>query len=327
MSGRIPAPSDQVVTHAWLRTGGATPAAVEPVGKRRRKGSKKSVLYRLTGVGDGGAPVVAKLCRGRNAANERRIYEKVFPALAIPLPRFYGAVEQPEGVWLFLEDGGATRCDRFDPAHRAAAGRWLARLHAAGSCVPSSDLPDRGPAHYLECLRRGRSAIVESWKNPVFDATHRAVLDSTLARCNELEARWGEIEAACESLPRTLVHGDFCSKNLHIRSDAEGLELFAMDWEMAGWGVPAADLFPSRHPKPPIPDVAAYGAVMRQSWPALDGAMLRRLLGLGRVFRTLAALDWVGSDLPLAFPETPIAMLRIYEGQLAAALREAEWLA
>ncbi len=327
MTGRLPTPSDEVVIRAWRRAGGPAPSAVEPLGKRRSRGNKKSVLYRLLGAGDRGAAVVAKLCRGQNAAHERRIYEKVLPALSIPLPRFYGAREEPEGIWLFLEDGGATRCDRANPAHRLAAARWLARLHAAASRAALGELPDRGPAHYLECLRSGRRAIVENRENPAFEEAHRALLDSLVARCGELEARWGEIEAACASLPRTLVHGDFCVKNLHVRAGAEGLELFAMDWEMAGWGVPAADLYPSRHPKPPIADLGEYGALMRQSWPDLDAAPLRRLLGLGRVFRNLAGMDWIGADLPLPYPETPISMLRIYRDELAVALREPEWAA
>jgi len=325
LTDRIPAPSDEVVIRAWRRTGGPAPTAVEPVGKRSRKGVRKSVLYRLVSAGDGGSPVVAKLCRSTNAANERRVYEKVLPSLEIPLPRFYGAVETTEGLWLFLEDAGAARLNRRSPLHRAAAGRWLAGLHAAGRRAPSCELPDRGPAHYLGCLQRGRRALVENRGNPIFDAAHREVLDAVAAQCDEMESHWSEIEAACADLPRSLVHGDFCAKNVHVRHDATGPRIIPLDWEMAGWGIPAVDLHPRRCHQPPLADPEAYGAVMRESWPGLDRRTLRQLVGLGRVFRKLAAVEWIGADLGLQWAETPISMLRLYREELAVALRGRVW--
>ncbi len=325
MSRRIPAPGDEVVIRAWLRVGGPEPSAVEPVGKRSRKGNKKSVLYRLVGAGDGGAPVVAKLCLGLNAANERHMHEHVLPSLAIPLPRFYGALEATEGHWLFLEDAGAARLDRRVPLHREAAGRWLARLHAAGRHAPSCELPDRGPAHYLGCLQRGRRGILENRGNPIFDAEHREVLDAVAAKCDALEHRWPQIEEACADLPRCLVHGDFCAKNVHVREADAGPQIVPLDWEMAGWGIPAVDLHPGSYHKPGLADPEAYGGVMRESWHALDRKTLRQLVGLGRVFRTLAAVEWIGADLGLQWAETPISMLRIYRDELDIALRGREW--
>ena len=57
MTRRVQVPRDEDVISAWLQTGGPAPSAVEPVGTRR---SKKSVLFRLVGAGDGGRSVVAK---------------------------------------------------------------------------------------------------------------------------------------------------------------------------------------------------------------------------------------------------------------------------
>jgi hypothetical protein len=325
MTARIPAPEAEVVIDAWRETGGAAPEVVEQIGPRR---SKKSFLYRLSGAGDGGHPVIAKLCRGPNAHNEQRIYEEVFPQLSVPLPRYYGSVERPLGLWLFLEDGGSTRCDSSIPAHRKLAARWLAGLHGAASRIPRPDLPDRGPAHHLELVRNGRRAITDNLGNPAFEDRHRAVLDTLLGRCDELEARWGEIEEACALLPRTLVHGDFCRKNLHVRQGPVGLEFFVMDWEMAGWGVPACDLWPVRRdPKLPICDVDAYGTALREYWPELDAELLRRIVGLGRIFRNLAAVGWSARDLPYRFPDKPIPSLRVYSDELGAALRETAWAA
>ncbi len=321
MTLRIPPPSDEVVIRAWRRTGGPAPSAVEPLGSRRRK---KSVLFRLVGVGEGGDSVVAKLCRGRNAGTERRIYEEVLPGLLIALPRFYGSLEEEEGIWLFLEDGGETRCDPLVAEHRLLAARWLAGLHSAGPRAPRPDLPDRGPAHYLRHLRSGRAAILGHLEQAAFDTETRALLESVVAHCDAAEARWGEIEAACAPLPRTLVHGDFCRKNLHVRERGGGLELFAMDWEMAGWGVPAADLWPTRRARLPLPDVAEYGAAIREHCPDFDPSLPRRLVGLGRVFRNLAGIEWASVDLPNVYQ---IPWLRIYRDELGAALRETGWAA
>jgi aminoglycoside/choline kinase family phosphotransferase len=298
---------------------------VEQIGPRR---SKKSCLYRLEGVGHGGRDVVAKLCRGPHARTELRIYEDVFPQLGIPLPRYYGSAEDSLGLWVFVEFGGSTRCDKSIPAHRVVAARWLASLHGAASGIDVSGLPDRGSAHHLELVRRGRRAILDNHANPAFDDGHRAVLDALLGHCDELETRWSEIEETCGVLPRTLVHGDFCSKNLHVRQGPGGLELFVMDWEMAGWGVPACDLWPVRRdPKLPICDVAAYGVALREYWPDLDPELLRRMVALGRVFRHLSAVGWSARDLPYRYPDKPIPALRIYSDELGAALRETAWAA
>jgi hypothetical protein len=321
----MPPPSDDVVIEAWRRTGGRTPELIEPVGSRR---SKKSVLFRLVGVGEGGGSGGAKLCRGQHAPTERQIYEEVLPALPISLPRYYGSSETEEGVWLFLSDGGAERCDPGIPLHRALAARWLARLHRAGFGRRLEGLPDRGPAHHLGLLRRSRQEILDNLGNPAFEDDHRAVLNAVLESCDELERSWDEIEAFASSLPRTLVHGDFCRKNLHVVSGPDGPEFFPMDWEMAGWGLPACDLLPSRkHPKVPIADVDVYRAAIRDVWPELDGELLRRVLGLGRVFRNLAGITWACADLGHRWPEKPVPRMQIYRDDLDDAVKELAWAA
>jgi hypothetical protein len=321
----MPPPDDDVVVAAWLRVGEREPEAIEPVGSRR---SKKSVLFRLVGAGERGRPVVAKLCRGPHATAERRVYEDVLPTLRIPLPLFYGSLETPEGIWLFMEDGGEVQCDPRDPAHRELAGRWLAGLHGAGIGHAALALPDRGPDHHLERLRSGRRAMLDNRDNPVFEDAHLEVLDSFIRVCDELETRWHEIEELSDLLPRTVVHGDFCRKNLHVRSGAGGLEFFPLDWEMAGWGLPACDLCPTRKAaRSTICDLDVYGEAIRAHWPALDRSLLRRAVALGGVFRNLCGLDWASVDLPHRWPEKPIPRLKVYSDDLAIALRDRTWAA
>src|SRR5205814_4697301 len=107
-------------------------------------------------------------------------------------------------------------------------------------------LHDRGPDYYLELLRSARRAILRNLTNPALDTDDIAVLKAIVSQCDSLGAGWHELEKCCESMPTTLVHGDFRRKNVYVRTDQAGTALFPIDWATAGWGVPAADLAPSR---------------------------------------------------------------------------------
>jgi hypothetical protein len=115
---------------------------------------------------------------------------------------------------------------------------------------------------------------------------------------------------------------------VHVRRAPRGLELFAIDWETAGWGPPVADLAPARgEPSRPLVDLATYQTAVRLRWPELDMPALLRLMAVGHVFRQLAALEWVSADLPFPWPEKPIARLGFYCDRLDTALRDTQWVA
>ena len=123
-------------------------------------------------------------------------------------------------------------------------------------------------------------------------------------------------------MPPTLVHGDFRPKNAYVRAGANGLDLFAIDWETAGWGVPAVDLIGI--------DLPTYWSVVQPSWPDVRLEDVRRLAAVGRVLRPLAAIRWVSPELAydaLACLVRPTTWLRTYHGRLADAVRELEALA
>ena len=79
------------------------PSRIEVVRRKR-----KSCVYRLQGVGPGGAAVIAKRSQTTTANLERLIYEEVLAHLRVPALRCYGFLEEPEAgfSWLFLEDAG-----------------------------------------------------------------------------------------------------------------------------------------------------------------------------------------------------------------------------
>ena len=229
-----------------------------------------------------------------------------------------------EGCWLFLEESVA---DKYSPAleeHRRLAGRWLGLLHTSAAPLAGDvPLPDRGPGHFRQCLRRVRDTVRGSLGNPALTADDRAVLRSLVAGCDALEARWPQVEQLCAGMPRTLVHGDFIKRNLRVRPGPAGPHLVPFDWEFAGWGVPAVDL--ARPPFSGSPDLAAYWEVVARAWPDVDLPTVRRWADLGTVFRFLVAADWEAPELASTAVEKSVARLAVYRGGLADALPALGW--
>src|SRR5437867_6337435 len=232
---------------AWrgLRPSHDEPASVEILEPGRYR---KKTIYRLAGVGMKGSAVIAKRRQMTRGLIERTIYEQILPHLPVTAPHYYGFVEDDDTFcWLFLEDLGRERFSPLVEEHRVLAARWLGRMHTTAARLTTTfHLPDRGPDYYLELLRSARLAILRNLTNPALGTDDIAVLKAIVSQCDSLEAGWHELEKCCESMPTTLVHGDFRAKNVYVRTDQAGTCLFPIDWETAGWGVPAADLAPSR---------------------------------------------------------------------------------
>src|SRR5262245_1449710 len=227
---------------------------------------RKSAVYRLGGAGPGGSAVIAKRCPRATARLEYAVYAEVLPHLPVSALRCYGLVEEDgQSGWLFLEDAGGEEYSPHLGGQRALAGRWLGLLHtAAARVLAAARLPDRGPGYYLEHLRSARDTIGRNRTNPALGAGDRAVLRALLTHCDAVEARWEQVREDCDRMPRTLVHGDFVVKNVHVRPGWEGLALLPFDWEVAGWGVPAPDLVQALfldRVASVSPDLTAYRAV------------------------------------------------------------------
>jgi len=311
---------------AWrgLRLGLGEPASIEIL----KKSHKKRAIYRLAGVGLQGAAVIAKRCQMTTGLIERTIYEQVLPHLPVTAPHYYGFAEEDDTFcWLFLEDVGRERFSPLVEEHRLLAARWLGRMHsAAAHGATAARLPDRGPAHYLEHLRSARRNVLRNLTNPALDTDDVAVLKTIVSQCDALEAGWHELEKCCESMPTTLVHGDFRRKNVYVRTDQAGTALFPIDWETAGWGVPAADLAHSRrrylgHHV----DLITYLDIVRECWPSIDMSALQLLVRVGFVFRRLAGINWTSRSLASEWTEEPIACMRAYQTELSEIMQAAPW--
>src|SRR5262249_53426235 len=124
------------------------------------------------------------------------------------------------------------------------------------------------------------------------DEADAAALERLSAWCEALERRWSEVTAPCENMPSTLVHADFVAENIRVRGGERDQVLLPFDWGISGWGPPARDLVAI--------DLAVYGSTIREHWPALSDADLRRLAAVGKVFRMIAAIHRACMSLPYA---------------------------
>jgi hypothetical protein len=303
------------------------PSPYRQTGQPRHRGYyEASSIYRLVGVGPGRANVIAKRCEVAAASRECVIYENVLPYLAASTPRYYGLIadEDQQFCWLFLEDAGEERYSLDLEDHRVLAGHWLGVMNVSAHQLPAAvRLPDRGAGFYLELLLASRETIRETVENSRFNDADLAVLRAHISHCDALEERWNEVERFCNRLPRTLVHGDFSVQNARLRISAADNSLLIMDWEGAGWGIPAADLaqFVGQALNP---DIRAYHSVVSLSWLGIELADLERLARLGRMFRLISALDWANWGLRAVGAEWYMEKMLWCEPELAGWLRAAE---
>jgi hypothetical protein len=290
----------------------------------------KSLTFRVAGIGPARASVIAKLSRTHVARLECLIYRDILPRLPIPRLEFYGTIpSEVQGLdWVFVEDAGENQYARDDPGDRRLATEWMAALHTSAANVPEfEELPDRGPAHYLEHLKSARRQIAASRLNTALLRDQRAILDRADFYLESYEASWNELERLCRSMPSTLAHGDLARRNTRFRVDANTRGFVAFDWEMAGRGVPAPDLASSLIRKFPSL-LSTYFCNVREAWPALNFEDILRMAAVGRILRVIAAIDWASVSLlfenPL-FLAKPVSYIQSYIRRIEDEIGEPPW--
>jgi hypothetical protein len=279
----------------------------------------KSEVFRLRGVGPEGANVIAKRCDAEAAAIERLVYQEILPHLTISALQCYASIadEDTRFSWLFLEDAGNEEYSVGLEEHRILAGHWLGAMNiSAERLAVAAHLPDLGPASYLETLQLARSMTSEKLIHRAFSADARQMLRAIARHCDFLEMHWDRIERFCARMPRTLVHGDLSLWNARIRANHTGKKLLVMDWESAGWGIPAADLAQFAG-NSLTPDIPAYWSVAQTQWPRLRLSDFRRLGELGRVFRWINAVAWANWGFRDGAVEWYVTEMSCYEPKIA----------
>jgi Ser/Thr protein kinase RdoA (MazF antagonist) len=210
------------------------------------------------------------------------------------------------------------------------------QLHA-GKFVHSSDLPDRGPRHYLVHLINAREEIGRHLRRPTAAVDGPGVLADLLYKLDALESHWAELGAFCATLPDTVVHGDLVPKNLRIMGEGDSPGLAIFDWETAGLGVQAPDLAQLLEPErsrsgrdskrldrfSANPCLDTYRSALAGSAIELDTETVAQSAAVGNVFRCLAGLDWTCSQgTPTWYP---VDDFRVYSQWLGNAMRIAGW--
>jgi hypothetical protein len=321
-------------TRAWrkLMKCPAVPEGIEIIQERLRKTESiyrrtdKACVYRLMSVGPDGAHVIAKRCESAAVASECLIYDNVLPYLPVSALRYYGLVpdDDQQFCWLFLEDAGEQDyCSELEE-HRVLAGHWLGTMNVSAQKVcAAAQLPDRGSDFYLATLLASRETLRAILLGSKFNDVDSAMLRAVISHCDILERRWDAIERICSRVPRTLVHGDFAAQNARVRSGPTGESLIVLDWEEAGWGVPAIDLaqFVGTSLSP---DLRTYYAAVQFSWPHLALADFEKLTAVGRIFRLISSLDWTNCGYRYSAADWYIEKLRWCEHELAQWLRVTE---
>jgi thiamine kinase-like enzyme len=281
----------------------------------RLRGGKKAVTHRIFGAGPDGRSVIVQRCRMKKAMNEQLVYQQILPHVPVTSGHLYGVKpESADHAWIFLEDVGNERYVENDPVHRSLAGRWVGLLHSAAWRVAAArSFPDGGPPRYLDYLRTTRGTVSANVDNPALGGGDADLLRRIVGDLDALEGGWARVERACAGVPPTLVHGDFRPKNAYLRETRDGLGLFPIDWETAGWGVPAADLTRI--------DLPSYVSVLHGDWwPGVRLDDVERVAAAGQIFRTLAAMSWVAPQLEYEdylWLIRPIACLRVFQERLS----------
>jgi hypothetical protein len=312
---RVPVPCDPVdhpVVMAW-RGLGPPRTPIDRVDRLRKK--KKAQIYRL-GFVNTATSVIAKRGWAEQLLVERTIYESVLPRLALPTLRYYGFVtdEDDEFAWLFIEDAGDVPCSLAQ--HETVAGRWLGTLHGGAAALDlASFLPDRGPGHYLEHLRAVCRTVLGNFENPALEADDRHMLRALVSSCEMIESRWSSVEVICDSLPRTLVHGDLEDRNLRFKSNDAGTAIIAFDWEWSGWAVPAVDIYLLARDAT-RQALLSYQSATSEYADTLDVDQIRALSLVGKGFRLLASADWASTYLLHSRPEQGVGEMRSLEQPL-----------
>jgi len=296
--------------------------------------TNKSGVYRIAGVGIGGSAVIAKQYRYENALVERIVYEMILPQVPLARLHYYGFLPSEDQChWIFIEDAGRERYSPVSEEQRLVAARWLGVLHTSAARVAASELPDRGPRHYRARLQSVQVVLERVLAELPLEAHDRSTLDSLASQCDLLRTHWAQVEQASESVPRTIVHGDFVRKNVPVRAGPAGPVLLPLDWETAGWGLPTIDLVTAnlaRLTDDPValsasPEMGVYRSVVGQFWPRCGDHDLAVLTNLGMIFRVIDSVKWAceglaGERAARVLPLS-VAQFRVYQEGLARAIQ------
>jgi thiamine kinase-like enzyme len=244
-------------------------------------------VFRLQPETEGSESIIAKYCPMQTGMVERRVYEEILRGSNVAIAPYHGwfAADEDEFCWIILGEVHGANYSPRRAEHRDVAGRWLAGLHAALLSVERpANFPDRGPTHYHDLLEFVDARLAEVSQHRECGNEERVILNAIRRHLDRIASRWNSIASICETMPLSLVHGDFVTHNAYVRSAPTGPVFIPIDWEKAGWGTPAEDLSEV--------DVDAYCSSMARHSEGCGREHYATLARVGRTFRCLVFLDW-----------------------------------
>lgn len=124
-----------------------------------------------------------------------------------------------------------------DPAVWASVARWLARFHLTFA-EEGEAIVRRNP----HLLRYGPE-LLGLWPRRALEvAAVRGAGADEQHRLEQLARKYGEVVDRLTSAPQQLVHGELYPSNVLVGATAAGVQVWPVDWEMAGVGCPLLDL-------------------------------------------------------------------------------------
>ena len=119
-------------------------------------------------------------------------------------------------------------------------------------------------------------------------------------------------------MPETIVHGDFCPKNARVGDSSNGLCLFPIDWDCAGWGLAAVDLSHT--------DINRYWSAARLIWPGLELAAVEKFANFGRMLWAFEPITGEAEPLVSSWVGKVMRKMTFYHAEIEDAMRSAGWL-
>ena len=94
-----------------------------------------------------------------------------------------------------------------------------------------------------------------------------------------------------------------------------GRRLSVIDWDVAGWGVPASDVAAA--------DLESYERTIGASWGPISATKWRAFAEMGAVFRFILWIEAESCALSGLWVERPVRKLDLYRSGLAHSLENA----
>ena len=266
----------RIVSIAYRPLDAQSTHPIERLRVRLDSGERLSVIFKQSRANFG----------AKGGPREVLIYRRLLAGQRFGAPALYASAwgKAAEHGWLFLEDVGEQYL-RGDLENWSAAVHWLAQMHGTYQGREEE-------LRALDCLAEHDAAYYAMLAQTARRHLELAGARRSLARFDDLMARFDSVVAYLVRQPRTLVHGDIFAGNLIVQP---GPRIRPIDWEEAAIGLAAWDLTRLLDgwgtDKPAF--VSAYLAeIRRHTGVPLDRRAFRLTLAYCEILDALWHLGW-----------------------------------